>query len=160
MIEHSPVSWLTVISRYLLFSAVANLLWEIAHVPLYTIWNEESLNSIIFAVVHCTGGDVLITTAVLVMALVVSRCSEWPHVGYLQVAVLTILFGFTYTIYSEWLNTEIRQSWAYTELMPTLPILGTGLSPLAQWIVIPVSAFLWAGRPAFLHPQLKKENTT
>lgn len=31
--------------------------------------------------------------------------------------------------------------------MPTLPVLGTGLSPLAQWIVIPIAAFRWV-RPS------------
>ncbi len=156
MTEQLPGSWLSMISRYLFFSTFANLLWELGHVPLYTIWKEETPNNIIFAVVHCTGGDILIASATLVMALVIYRSSEWPHTGFLQVAMLTVLFGFGYTIFSEWLNTEIRQSWAYTEMMPTLPILGTGLSPLAQWIVIPVSAFWWARCPAFLNLQLEK----
>jgi hypothetical protein len=50
-------------------------------------------------------------------------------------------------VFSEWLNTEIRGSWAYTLAMPTLPVVGTGLAPLAQWIVIPLGAFWWAYRP-------------
>jgi len=36
------------------------------------------------------------------------------------------------------------RNWAYSEFMPTLPVTGTGLSPLAQWIVIPLIAFWWA----------------
>jgi len=27
--------------------------------------------------------------------------------------------------------------WAYSEAMPHLPVLGTGLLPLLQWLVIP-----------------------
>ena len=50
-------------------------------------------------------------------------------------------------MFSEWLNTEIRGSWAYSELMPVVPVLDAGLSPLAQWIVIPIAAFWWARRP-------------
>jgi len=45
-----------------------------------------------------------------------------------------------YTIFSEWLNTAVRQSWAYSPLMPVLPIMGTGLAPLLQWIVVPSTA--------------------
>jgi hypothetical protein len=40
-------------------------------------------------------------------------------------------------VLSEYVNTVIRATWAYSDLMPTMPWLGTGLAPLAQWIVIP-----------------------
>jgi hypothetical protein len=30
-----------------------------------------------------------------------------------------ILFGLGYTVFSEWLNTQVRQSWSYTEAMPS-----------------------------------------
>jgi len=43
-----------------------------------------------------------------------------------------------YTAYSEYLKTVVRQSWAYSPAVPTL--LGVGLSPLAQWIIVPVAA--------------------
>jgi hypothetical protein len=54
---------------------------------------------------------------------------------------------FTYTVFSEWLNTEVRGSWAYSEFMPVLPVIDAGLSPLAQWIIIPFAAFWWARHP-------------
>lgn len=58
--------------------------------------------------------------------------------------MLTIVFGVLYTIFSEWLNVVIRQTWAYAELMPVVPVIGTGLSPLLQWIAIPLAAFRFA----------------
>ncbi len=45
--------------------------------------------------------------------------------------------GVVITIVFEWLATSVLDRWAYAESMPTLPILGTGLLPLMQWIVIP-----------------------
>ena len=48
---------------------------------------------------------------------------------------------------AEWLDVEVRRSWAYSDLMPVLPPLGTGLSPVLQWVVIP-SAALWMARRA------------
>jgi len=150
-------NWLDVLRRYLAFTAAANLLWESAHLPLYTIWREAEAGKILFAVAHCTAGDILIATAALVTALVVVRNAAWPDDGYRQVAMLTIAIGLGYTIFSEWLNTEVRESWAYTEIMPTLPVLGTGLSPLAQWIAVPLVAFWWACRSPHIHLQPKKE---
>jgi hypothetical protein len=43
-------------------------------------------------------------------------------------------------------NVEIRGSWAYSERMPRLPVTGTGLAPLAQWIVLPGLALAIAGK--------------
>jgi hypothetical protein len=37
-------------------------------------------------------------------------------------------------------NTVVRRSWTYAERMPTLPLFGTGLAPLMQWITVPVVA--------------------
>jgi len=36
----------------------------------------------------------------------------------------------------------VRQSWAYSPLMPVLPVTGTGLAPLLQWIVVPSTALV------------------
>ena len=40
-------------------------------------------------------------------------------------------------MYSEHLNVDVRRSWTDSDLMPRLPLLGTGLSPIIQWVVIP-----------------------
>mgnify|MGYP003627711928 CR=1 FL=1 len=147
-------NWLGVMRRYLTFIAVANLVWESLQLPLYTIWLEAEAGMMLFAVVHCTAGDILIATATLVLALSLFGSSAWPYTGHRKVVIFTIAMGLGYTIFSEWLNTEVRESWAYSELMPTLPILGTGLSPIAQWIVIPLAAFWWArlSTPVLLQP--------
>jgi uncharacterized membrane protein len=140
--------WLGALRRYFAFVAVANLVWEIAQLPLYTIWYEATPGEIAFAVAHCTGGDILIASASLLLALLLVARPTWPDETYRRVATLTVAFAVPYTVFSEWLNTEIRGSWAYSELMPVVPVLDAGLAPLAQWIVIPIAAFWWARRPA------------
>ena len=141
------VDWLAALRRYFLASAVGNLVWEFAQLPLYTIWHQGSVREIVFAAVHCTGGDILIAGASLTAALMVIGNRRWPQARFRVVALATILGGLAYTVFSEWLNTEIRGSWAYTEWMPTLPLIGAGLSPFAQWIVVPIIALWWARRP-------------
>ena len=81
-------------------------------------------------------------------SLLLRGTREWPNQGYLRVAVLTLLLGLAYTGFSEWLNVSVRESWAYSEWMPVIPITGgIGLSPLLQWVVVPSLAFWvsWRG---------------
>src|SRR5205807_9351338 len=54
-----------------------------------------------------------------------------------------LILGVAYTAFSEWLNIVVRQSWAYSERMPLIPLFGfrIGLSPLLQWIIVPATAF-------------------
>ena len=130
-------------AAYILIVGVANLVWEIAHAPLYTIWVEGSRGDIAFAIVHCTLGDVLIAASSLSIAWLIAGRWGWPRKHYWRVAGLSVLLGLAYTVFSEWLNISVRASWAYREIMPTIGPLETGLSPLLQWIVIPVLAFGW-----------------
>lgn len=139
--------WFSTLRRYLAFMAIANLAWETAHLPLYTIWVTGSPPEMAFAVLHCTGGDVLIALSTVMLALFLVDRPGWPHESYRMVAALTIACGFLYSIFSEWLNVELREAWAYRDLMPIVPVLDTGLSPLLQWLLIPLAAFWWAARP-------------
>lgn len=136
--------WLSVMRRYFVVLASAHLLWEFLQFPLYTLWWKGTPGEIVFAALHCTGGDLVIAGISFLGSLLLVGTSRWPMENFFPVAMLTILTGLGYTVFSEWLNTEIRGSWAYTEFMPTLPLIGTGLAPFAQWIVVPIAAFWWA----------------
>lgn len=146
------VSWLAGLRRYLVLVTILNLIWEIAQLPLYTIWRTGTLGDNAFAALHCTAGDLLIAAASLLGALLLLGRPGWPTERYGATVISAVLAGLAYTILSEWINTEIRRSWAYSDLMPTLPWIGTCLSPFAQWIVVPVASFLWLGR-IVRHPQ-------
>lgn len=45
--------------------------------------------------------------------------------------------GLVATIVFEGLATGVLGRWTYAESMPRLPILGTGLLPVLQWLLIP-----------------------
>lgn len=134
--------WLTAFKAYFSVIAVGNLVWESLHLPLYTIWQEGSRGENLFAVVHCTGGDLLIAASSLIGSLLFFGTPEWPRQRFARVAGSTILVGVAYTGFSEWLNVSVRRSWAYSDWMPVLPIAGgIGASPLLQWLVVPAVAF-------------------
>lgn len=52
-----------------------------------------------------------------------------------------------YTVFSEWNNTVITRTWAYSQWMPTL--WGIGLSPILRWLLIPAWTFWWLSKQAF-----------
>ncbi len=141
------VNWLAAIRRYALFTLLANLIWEFLHLPLYTIWKAGTVGELAFAAIHCTGGDLLIALSALLIALCLFGNEDWPNNRYRKILIVTIILGICYTIFSEWLNIEIRQSWAYSESMPIIPIINAGLSPVLQWIIVPIAGMTWACRP-------------
>jgi hypothetical protein len=99
---------------------------------------------LVFAAVHCTGGDVLITLSTIILTLLIFGGPDWPRAHKGRVLAAAILFGIGYTIFSEWLNIEIREAWTYRDLMPVIPVIDAGLSPILQWVIIPIAAYTYA----------------
>jgi len=143
-------AWTLIATRYLPWLAALNLLWEGAQLPLYTLWRDASTAYIAFAVVHCTFGDLLIGTSALLLVLLAARAGPLERWPWRAIVAGTTALGAGYTIASEWMNTSLRQSWEYSSAMPVIELQGVviGLSPLAQWLVVPPLALYLARRPA------------
>lgn len=140
MMTTSHPQWLQFLRRYLGASLAANLLWEILQLPLFTLWTTGTFRQQAFAVFHCTIGDVMIAGLSLLVALSLMAQPDWPMSSVARVFLLSLAVGLGYTIYSEWLNTSVRGSWTYSEWMPVLPVIGTGLAPMLQWLIVPTLA--------------------
>jgi len=142
MVPPQP-AWLPALATYLAVIGGLNLLWEVLQLPLFTIWTTGTLAEQAFAVVHCTGGDLLIALTSLVVALLATWAVGWPQRDFWRVAIVAIAIGVAYTAFSEWLNVYVRRSWAYSDWMPTVTLrtVRIGLSPLLQWLVVPTLGF-------------------
>jgi len=140
---------------YGLYIFVGNLVWEFAHMPLYTIWYDGTQTQIISYAIHCILGDVMIALTSLGVALLVFvNQNSWlsSKQTFWRTALLAMGLGLAYTFFSEYLNVEIRQSWTYTEAMPRLPVIGTGLTPILQWLILPGLGFYFLQRK-FVTPE-------
>ncbi|OGS92019.1 MAG: hypothetical protein A2Z95_03900 [Gallionellales bacterium GWA2_60_18] len=140
-----PESRSFILRRYLPRLAICSLVWEVVQLPLYALWAEPRLERIIYAVAHCTAGDVLIGTAALLLALSLSGAgarASWPGT---RIVMWMIVVAVAYTVLSERINLA-RGDWAYSAWMPVLPWIGVGLAPLLQWVVVPLAAWRWANR--------------
>ena len=143
----NELQWHSAIRQYVFSIAGLNLLWEIIQLPLYTLWRSGSTQDIIFAVLHCTAGDIVIAITALLFGVITIGRHDWPKQRYLPVSMLVIVFGLIYTIYSERINIA-SGVWAYSELMPVIPWLNVGLAPFLQWILMPAYSFWRLQRPS------------
>lgn len=97
----------------------------------WTIWDTTQVYT------KATLGDVGIALTAFWVVAALTKSRRWvlqPAWG--QVAGF-VAVGVVITIVFEFLATEVYGRWQYVTTMPTLPILGTGLSPLLQWIILP-----------------------
>lgn len=120
------------------FAFLLNYPWEFLQVPFFddmpTMPHWE-------AVVFCTRatfGDVLIALAAFWGMAAFTRNRSWILEPTLRAVLLFLAIGVVITLGLEWHATEIDDRWQYADTMPTLPILGTGLLPLIQWLILPL----------------------
>ena len=128
----------SIAARAGLWSALAfvlNLAWEIAHGRLYTIWAAADGMSIAWALLHCSLGDVVIALAMFALAGVVLRRVDWPASRPWAGSIIVVIGAVAFTAWSEWYNVYRAGNWGYTASMPL--IVGIGLSPLLQWLILP-----------------------
>ncbi len=52
--------------------------------------------------------------------------------------VAFLAIGLIITIVFELLATGPLNRWEYDELMPMVPVMGVGASPVAQWVILPL----------------------
>lgn len=90
----------------------------------------------------------MISVSCLTLSWAAAGRGRWPKGNKVVVTAGTILLGLAYTLFSEWLNVNVRGSWAYSALMPLVPLgfFSIGLSPLLQWLVVPASGFAAVAR--------------
>lgn len=127
--------WLPELS-FALFAFLFHFVWEMWQVPFY----EGMATAPHFeAVKSCTTaslGDALITImAYWAGAAVGSR--HWPLKRQAGPLMIYLFTGLLITIIVEWLSVELLGRWDYVPGMPQLPVLGTGLAPLLQWLILP-----------------------
>lgn len=123
--------------RIALFGLLLNFVWEIWQAPLFL--NMDRLTHFEMTV-HCMRaalGDVIILLAAFWMVALIATSRRWIfHPKPIQVTFF-IVVGTVITFVFEAIAIHVLDRWQYAPAMPTLPILGTGITPILQWLVIP-----------------------
>lgn len=127
------------LKRLLVWAGLAlplNFLWEIAQLPLYTLWNDPDPRRIVSYVMHCVLGDLLIATCLYLSAALVCRNMDWPRSSPWRGGIVMVVLALIFTAFSEWYNVYRLGAWSYAPAMPL--VFGIGLVPLLQWTLVPV----------------------
>lgn len=123
--------------------ALVNFPWEMAHSLLYRntvgfTWKQHLL---------CCGGASLLDGVGIAIIFgtgaAAFREARWTRHCSVARLGLTALLGFTGTVITEWLALR-GDWWEYQPAMPRLPGTELGISPLAQFIVLPWGVLFWA----------------
>lgn len=130
--------------RLLGLALPVELLWEVAQFPLYDIGLNASGVYRLYALLHCTLGDLLILIASYALIAFLNRNRRWYATHPIANGLLFTLLSATYTALSEIANVRAG-NWGYTERMPIMPWLSIGTTPRLQWLLIP-PLLLWLMR--------------
>jgi hypothetical protein len=121
---------------YLFLLAVPlHLIWEIAQIEAYD-FPESSLMTDVIGCFVPTLGDGLMTLIIFWSGWAVFRDSQWILNPGLKGYLLMSAVGLLLAVIVEW-NAFRTGAWAYNEQMITIPILGVGLLPVLQMLVLP-----------------------
>ena len=127
---------------WLALAFVFNLVWELAQLGFYDL--SVAHTSVAYAVVHCTLGDSIITAVSYLIVVGITRSRTWPYTKPWAGMAVMLVLTIGYTALSEWRNVYLVHNWAYAASMPL--IAGIGVSPLLQWIVVPVATLITVRR--------------
>jgi len=123
-------------------SFLGHFAWEILQAPLFASLSGTDHFIGIAICLKATFGDLAIALAAFWCAAFVGKGRNWvANTGTFAPAVFFAV-GLLTTIGLEYFSTEVTGRWAYDAVMPVLPILGTGLSPILQWVFVPIFV-LW-----------------
>ena len=120
-----------------------NLIWEVTQRPLY-----EGYVGFWHHFLNCLWASVVDVIVILVFGMLFASYYKNPfwvkHISWKDVLVLMLLGAAVAVGFEQLMLGE--GAWAYTDAMPVVPYLATGLSPLLQMMILPSLTFWLSGR--------------
>lgn len=132
----------------LILSFLAHFAWELLQAPLFSSLNETEHFTGIVICLRATLGDVGIALAAFWCAAIFGGGRNWVARPGRRALSLFFGVGLIATVGLEFVNIELLNRWSYAPNMPRLPVFGTGVAPLMQWLVVPALIFWYLSRLA------------
>jgi hypothetical protein len=121
----------------LVFSFLINLAWELWQVPFFQGMADQPHGLGVKVCTQATVGDAGIALTAFWVTAFFARTRSWILQPSRSDIAIFIGVGLVATIIFETLAIGVLGRWAYNDAMPRLPVLGTGLLPLLQWLALP-----------------------
>ncbi|MGY3053114.1 hypothetical protein ACVWYG_001311 [Pedobacter sp. UYEF25] len=112
-----------------------NAIWEVLQIPLYA-GGTYSWAHILFCLLASVADAIMVLLIYFALALVY-RKPLWIQNLTPNGIVSLILAGFIGAVLAETRHLSIG-TWRYADIMPVIPILNVGLSPVVQFMILPL----------------------
>ena len=122
-------------------AVLLNLIWEVAQISAYD-FPESSLVTNVLGCFVPTLGDGLMILIIYWTGWLVFRKFQWILSPGARGYLLMMVIGLVLAVFVEWNALYRTGAWAYSEQMITIPILGVGLLPVLQMILLPPTTAL------------------
>lgn len=120
-----------------IFTFLFNFVWEILQAPLFARMPSLSHWEATLICLKATLGDVGIALASYVAGAWWITCINWYKTPNTNAVAAYVATGVLITIVFEWYSVYWAGRWAYSGLMPIIPLLHVGLAPVLQWFFLP-----------------------
>ncbi len=130
----------------IVYSFLLHFVWEFIQAPTYAGMVEKNHWEGIKLCTSATFGDVGFALTAFWITAVVARSREWMSKPTTTQVLVFLAVGVILTVGFEYYYTNISLRWTYSELMPLVPPFGTGLSPLLQWLIVPMLVIWFSNR--------------
>lgn len=128
--------------RLALYSLGVNFVWEMLQAPLFVGMLEMPRWDATALCLQAAAGDAVMIVIAFAVVTMSVRDRTWmlrPRFGPLGAfAFLAASQGLAL----EWVSLRLER-WTYGPAMPVEPIFGLGLTPILQWLILPLG-ILWA----------------
>lgn len=114
-----------------------HFVWEMWQIPLYAGMSEAGHWPAVIQCTRATVGDGFIALTAYSIAAIAAKNKLWLFQRSALNMTIYLISGLMITIFIEFLATTVYGRWQYSELMPVIPVLYIGISPLLQWLFIP-----------------------
>ena len=123
-----------------IFALLLNFPWEVLQAPLFAGMAEAPFFEAIKGCSRGTLGDMVIMLIAYEGVSLVARRRDWVLAPDRRQLALFIAIGVSITAVIEGLATRGHwvQNWTYSPNMPVVPGVNIGVTPLLQWVVLPL----------------------
>jgi hypothetical protein len=116
-------------------SVLVNYPWELAQMVLYRWWSTPWSVGLLEGL-KAALGDGLLILALYAMGCAVFRSRDWVLKPGASGYAFLSLSGMVFAVAAEW-HAAAWSPWAYSSIMPLVPVLGVGLMPVLQMMILP-----------------------